>query len=421
MLSPVAQSLVLFLALFSVPAASSLVNVTVDDQLGDPNTGLFPVYLPVQPPTWHAGSPMENCTGCKIQPYTLDLNQIHARTWHDATHTPPDTPATITVSFSGSAVYVFNIVPNSLPGTATFTNISFAIDGEHVYSFLHAPDPSSIILYNYPVYSNTTLQDGLHTLVMSAGGDTKSLVLFDYLIYTTESNATTLIPPTNNHAESSSSGARVGAIVGGVLGGVALAVLGVVIAVSCVRVRRRTRPQPTVRQINLTYGEDEDGLDGEDGWHPDLSGVHRGKRGSHAFFAQPTIPTASFFPITMRSLSRSTTHSPPHLASSGNYGPDPRPPHFDTPVEPTSTARWSSKRRAELTRRLEALHRRMSFLSSTTPSRSQVSDRNGTEMEIMELRAEIAELRRVLPGLSGHPGDGRGDLLPVYTAHQEST
>ena len=63
----------------------------------------------------------------------------------------------------------------------------------------------------------------------------------------------------------------------------------------------------------------------------------------------------------------------------------------------------------------------MSFLSSTTPSRSQVSDRNGTEMEIMELRAEIAELRRVLPGLSGHPGDGRGDLLPVYTAHQEST
>ncbi|KAI1796623.1 hypothetical protein LXA43DRAFT_1057509 [Ganoderma leucocontextum] len=388
------------------------VNITVDDRLGDPNTGLSPVYLPTEPMTWNVGSPHENCTRCRIQPWTLDLNQIHERTWHDATHTPTLTPATITVSFTGSAVYVFNIVPNTLPDTTTFANISFTIDGKYVGSFTRAPDSSSAILYNYLVYRNTTLKNGLHTLVMSAGGGTKSLVLFDYLLYTTDINGTTSSPP-----QPSSSGAPVGAILGAVVGGVALALLGVVIGVSCLRIRRRTRPKPTLKRIILPNGGHEDDRDGHPGGD---MGVYRGRGGSGAYFAQPMIPTVPISSPMMRPLNRSATHSPPHLAPAVYYGSDAHPSLFDTDVESHSTAGWSSKRRAELTQRLGALHRRMSLLSSSTaPSRSQVSGGSGTETEIRELEAEIAELRRVLASLSEQFADervSRSDPLPVYTA-----
>ena len=105
------------------------MNVTVDDQLGDRTTGLLPEYLP-NDGTWHVGSQTEDCPTCKIKPSTLDLSQIHEQTWHDATHSPPLTPATVTVHFNGSAVYVFNILPNTLFNTTTFVNITFTIDGE---------------------------------------------------------------------------------------------------------------------------------------------------------------------------------------------------------------------------------------------------------------------------------------------------
>ncbi|KAM5532361.1 hypothetical protein V8D89_013955 [Ganoderma adspersum] len=405
---PFSQPLVLFLSLFFAPATSSLVNITVDDTFGDPNTGLSPAYLPNQPTPWHPGSPTGTCPQCNIQPSTLDLSQIYNKTWHDATRKPSAVPPTITISFSGSAVYVFNIVPNTLSGTVTNADISFAIDNEYVGSFIRHADNTSDILYNHLVYSNTTLQDGIHTLVMSAGGTGQSLILFDYLIYTTESNSTTLFPP-----PSGSQSIPVGAIIGAVVGGIALALLGVVIAVSCLRIRRRTRPQPTLnlKRISLTPGGYDDAQHDRTGSN---LGVYRGRgpvmTGGN-YFAQPTVPTAPFFPPMMRPSNRS-----PHL-SSVDYGSDAPPPD----VEPTSTAGWSSKRRAELTRRLGALHRRMSFLSSTAPSRSEFSVGSGTEMEIRELKAEIAELRRLLVGLSAQFPDGRGresDPLPLYTVSQ---
>ena len=381
------------------------MNITVDDTFGDPDTGLSPAYLPNQPTPWHPGSPTGTCPQCNIQPSTLDLSQIYNKTWHDATNKPPAVPPTITVSFSGSAVYVFNIVPNKLSGTVTNTDISFTIDNEYVGSFIRHADNTSDILYNHPVYSNTTLQDDVHTLVMSAGGTGQSLILFDYLIYTTESNRTLSSPP-----PSGSKLIPVGGIIGAVLGGVALALLGGVIAVSCLRIRRRTRLRPTLnlKRISLTPGGDEDSLHDHAG---SRLGVYRGRgpglTGGY-YFAQPTVPTAPFLPPMIRPSNRT-----PHLPSV-DYGSDAPPPD----VEPTSTAGWSSKRRSELTRRLGALHRRMSFLSSTAPSRSEFSIGSGTEIEIRELQAEIAELRRLLAGLSAQFADGRGrasDTLPLYT------
>ena len=235
------------------------MNITIDDQYGDSVTGFIPVFLP-NDGTWHVGSPSENCSNCKITPTTLDISQIHDHTWHDATHTPGLTPAQIIVNFTGTAVYVFNIVPNSLPGnTATFANISFTIDGSDAGSFVRAPDETTdVILYNQVIHSIVGLENIPHTLTMTGGGGTKALILFDYVVYTTEvddtvANSTSSTQGTSATATSETIGtinpststaivktrrSPIGAIVGAVVGGVIFVVLLGMLAV-CYRRRKR--------------------------------------------------------------------------------------------------------------------------------------------------------------------------------------
>ncbi|KAM5539236.1 hypothetical protein V8D89_007109 [Ganoderma adspersum] len=263
---------------FSYQQFPRLVNVSVDDQHGDLTTGLVPEYLPSDGTVWHVGSPTEDCPTCNIKPSTLDLDQIYDQTWHDGTNYPPGPPATITVQFTGSAVYVFNILPNTLIDTDTYTNISFSIDGEDAASFIHTPNSRSTILYNQLVYQNATLQHGLHTLVMSAAGNS-SLILFDYLLYTTQTNDTTptLITIINNSTQYSSfntpstymattrtstpsassrptsSTTPIGAVVGGVVGGLSL-LLWVATGVLILHRRRASpkHPQNPVGYANIT-------------------------------------------------------------------------------------------------------------------------------------------------------------------------
>ncbi|TBU46054.1 hypothetical protein BD309DRAFT_663085 [Dichomitus squalens] len=229
------------------------MNVTIDDQLGDNTTGFIPVYLP-NDGTWHAGSPSEDCDSCKITLATLDVHRIHNHTWHNATHTPGLTPAQIIVNFTGTAVYVYNIVPNFLPNnTATFANISFTVDGADTGSFLHTPHlTTEVIQYNQLVHSITGLSNGPHTLVTTADGDTESLILCDYVLYTTESNdtATKSTPSTQSSIASSAmttSGSTsstpsmaipAGAIIGVVLGGIALVLIAGVAALLLLRRRK---------------------------------------------------------------------------------------------------------------------------------------------------------------------------------------
>ena len=104
-------------------------------------------------------------------------------------------------------------------------------------------------------------------------------------------------------------------------------------------------------------------------------------------------------------------------------------------MSPSDTARWSAKRRAELTQRLETLQRRHSILSSEHPYRSSLTPSmsvsmrqtefsmgSGTRRAVEELEAEIAELRGALADLSARltsSGDGprvlgRRESLPAY-------
>ncbi|PIL32307.1 hypothetical protein GSI_05553 [Ganoderma sinense ZZ0214-1] len=438
--------LLLCLAASFSPVAPALVNVTVDDQLGDRTTGLIPEYLP-NDGTWHVGSPTEDCPSCKIKPSTLNLSQIHEETWHDATHTPPLTPATVTVQFNGSAVYVFNILPNTLFNTTTFVNITFSIDGEDAGTFTRSPDSSSTILYNQLIYRNVTLEDGPHTLIMTAGGDSKSLFLFDYLLYTTQGNdsATTSTPQQSSMpmstntptslAQSSPSSSRtpVGAIAGGVIGGIVL----IGIAVVAVLFRRRfLRPKPT-------RGGANDGVSSEflsphesseprmrplaNGWYPsDADGAlvaHIRTR----YRDDPHVPDSD-------SWQGSDASRPPLPPS---HAPATSGSHSELESPSPDPDQWSSKRRAELARRLETLQRTRSILSSRSEPLNGSSARtgmgtessagSGTQRALGELEAEIAELRGVLAALSARladsnaaaaageqPGMGPRESLPAY-------
>ncbi|KAI1782902.1 hypothetical protein LXA43DRAFT_1137095 [Ganoderma leucocontextum] len=463
----ITQPLLLSLSLLFVPVTSTLVNVTVDDQLGDRTTGLIPEYLP-NDGTWHVGSPAEDCSTCKLTPSTFDLTQVYEETWHDATYSPPRTPATITVQFTGTAVYVFNILPNTLSNTTTVVNISFSIDGTDVGTFTRSPDSSSTILYNQLVYQNTALTDVAHTLIMTAGGDSKSLVLFDYLLYTTQSNdttstsastsTTTQSSPTSTSTpidssldQSSPSSTPVGAIVGAVIGSL-ICLLGMVI-VACHlrrRIRARSEPPQTERghESNHTSGPDHWGSTSE-GEHsafllprsrprpPRLLGVSPpGDPAMRSLSDRDGAPAAA----AHDKLNLSQSHRQAGLAHSDVSGQDTntntnttRPPRSlvtagTGAAGSPSTADWSSKRRAELTRRLETLQRTRSVLSSewapSGRSRSEVvSDgsgaETGTETAIREMEAEIVQLRGVLAALSARLADSderRGDPepLPAY-------
>ncbi|PIL33597.1 hypothetical protein GSI_04220 [Ganoderma sinense ZZ0214-1] len=142
--------------LLVLPCVAVLFNITVDDTFGNKDGPVTPTYLPAN----------------TIKPSELDTTQILDQSWHHGSYLP-GIPIYVQVTFRGTAVYVYNVVPNTLPGAKTFVNISFALDGAPVGQFLRVPDARSDILYNHLVYANTSLcGDAPHTLV------------FDYLLYT---------------------------------------------------------------------------------------------------------------------------------------------------------------------------------------------------------------------------------------------
>ncbi|KAJ7204701.1 hypothetical protein GGX14DRAFT_368389 [Mycena pura] len=166
---------VLSLAYFLTQLSSCFAaNRTIDDTKGDPITGFIPIYTPAT--SWNVG---QNCSGCFVQP---DPDLAFDSTWHDATQHDGDTPISVTLESTGTAVYLFSIVPNTVPSATTFVNLQFTLDGAPVGSFTHPPDSSSTFEYSVPVLSLENLVNEPHTLVAEPDGT--SLFLFDFAIYT---------------------------------------------------------------------------------------------------------------------------------------------------------------------------------------------------------------------------------------------
>lgn len=179
-------------------SAASLTNRTIDDELGDSATGLKPTYSPEN--LWAQGS---QCSGCHIAPVNrggqVQVDDVYDGTWHDTTFAPATAARSVTVTFNGTAVYVYNLIANVVPGTTTFTNLTFFIDDTFSGRFSHLPDSESpIIQYGVLVFSKTDLSIAVHTLSMVAEGSESSLVLFDRVVYTTgaESDDGSGISPT---------------------------------------------------------------------------------------------------------------------------------------------------------------------------------------------------------------------------------
>ncbi|KAH9897631.1 hypothetical protein C8Q73DRAFT_364880 [Cubamyces lactineus] len=166
------------------------MNRTVDDQNGDSVTGAMPSYLPDS--GWTQGS---QCPTCNIYPGLVDVSRAIEQTWHDSTYHPGQPDRVITVSFTGTAVYVYNLIANNVQYTTTLTNLSFSMDGTFMQQYTHTPDAGEAqILYSVPVFSHTNLPNQPHTLEIRANGPSASLILFDALIYTVPDEPTTTNP-----------------------------------------------------------------------------------------------------------------------------------------------------------------------------------------------------------------------------------
>ncbi|EIW56430.1 uncharacterized protein TRAVEDRAFT_83638, partial [Trametes versicolor FP-101664 SS1] len=158
-------------------------NRTIDDQKGDTVTGFMPTYFP-RDFKWNIG---QTCTACTVKSGTLiDPDQVFDGTWHDATHYGQnDTTISVQVDFTGTAVYMYNILVNTVAGTRTsLTTLHFYLDGEQVGTFTHDRDNTTEVIYNALVYKNTSLSNTPHSLVAEASGADYILFLFDYVIYT---------------------------------------------------------------------------------------------------------------------------------------------------------------------------------------------------------------------------------------------
>ncbi|THH14257.1 hypothetical protein EW146_g6058 [Bondarzewia mesenterica] len=255
--------------LLALPVSQAVPsNRTIDDQYGDPELNIFPQFSPDN--GWAQGA---TCNSCAAQP---DVALAFDNTWHDATHHPGDPEGrTVSISFNGTAVYAYCIMANYInPGITTLTNLSITLDGGDAGTFVHVPSNSTEFEYNVPVYVNQNLGDASpHQLVLSANSEVNaSLFLFDYLIYTIDTdNITTQdvggsttfsarFPSSTTKLTSSTSVASqpielrsnslpIGAIVGGVIGGLALVILLVLVLVFL----RRRRLQPRHEEDDIAY------------------------------------------------------------------------------------------------------------------------------------------------------------------------
>ncbi|EIW63798.1 uncharacterized protein TRAVEDRAFT_80075, partial [Trametes versicolor FP-101664 SS1] len=148
------------------------VNYTIDDDVGDSNSGVVPTYAPAD--AWTQGG-------------TADVDPLQAfqGTWHAATYDPDDTEArTVTATFQGSAVYVYHILANAAAATAGSAGLAFFLDDDFVGTFTYVSDGEEDVQYNVPVYTNTSVPHGTHTLRVETSGPATPDVLFDYIVYT---------------------------------------------------------------------------------------------------------------------------------------------------------------------------------------------------------------------------------------------
>ncbi|KAK0454155.1 uncharacterized protein EV420DRAFT_1311059 [Desarmillaria tabescens] len=163
-----------------------LINHTIDDTLGDESTGVQVDYSPAGQSSngntlvWRNAS---QCSDCAIVP---DRSFAMNGTWTGATYYSSLENTTAGLTFHGSAIYIYLIVSNYPKSTGLVSDVicDFRMDGKVVGHYSHVTDGTYQFQYDVLAYSNASLNDGDHTLLIEITGSDSSYVIFDYAVYT---------------------------------------------------------------------------------------------------------------------------------------------------------------------------------------------------------------------------------------------
>ncbi|KAG6840976.1 hypothetical protein C0991_002958 [Blastosporella zonata] len=259
------------LSLLFLPfARSAVTNRTIDDTAGDLITGAKPIYMNVP---WETPA----CGGCKIKP---PLDDVFMQTYSALTYMQEKFPfMSIQFSFQGifflsafvkegsTAIYVYFILANNVgPEITSETLANFTLDGQLIETYHHIPTSSPDYEFNALVFSQDSLPNTNHILLISTSGvDRHLFTSFDYAKYTFDD---TLITTSSQSASSTGGNSPtttatpkptailpvnhsvpVGAIAGVAAGGVVLLLIAVIFFFCLRRLRHRNHPP--------SFGEDE--------------------------------------------------------------------------------------------------------------------------------------------------------------------
>ncbi|KAJ7906237.1 hypothetical protein B0H13DRAFT_2333699 [Mycena leptocephala] len=195
-----------------------------------------------------------DCDGC--EDWGLDLTPAFDRTYSPFKllgNTGQNSQIGLEFNFTGTALYIFMIIPAFDDNYNTSSHPAFAMDGvPQTANYTLAP--KSVAKYNVLGYANEDLSDGPHTFGMSPQ---ETLLVFDYAVYTYvpvpaigEATCTTITFLTHPYSTATSTttssskqnnlNTAAGAIAGAVVGGlVALSLAGVLGVICTSRARRR--------------------------------------------------------------------------------------------------------------------------------------------------------------------------------------
>ncbi|PFH51669.1 hypothetical protein AMATHDRAFT_58420 [Amanita thiersii Skay4041] len=428
------RSSLFLVLLYSFSCCARLVNRTIDDSLGDSETGFRPIFRPVTPGVWED----QTCKSCFIQP---DRRKAFDGTWTAATYNSGLKNISVTLEFPGVAIYVFLILANRgvQEGTTTLTECNFTLDGIHAGAFSHQPDLTTVNMeYNATAFAATGLSNDTHQLIISTNDvDHDVYVNFDYAIYTfsqpdvvsktsSSTRSTASHTATSSNGNSKRGGLSVGAIVGIALGVLAFILASIIIILVCVVHNKRQTRKGSPQILNI------DGRALEPSGNAHLS-PSDSVQNSQPTFIQYTPNTPSFYadPVSSHVQSSTTMSQPetsslyyhslqeqpttrpslPNLITSPTLSSDPMAPETHAVTAVTSAKfreHVRSQRQMEIHTRLETAQREMNNLATrrslhhsmrSSSSRTGSGARNGVEstteaeQEMEALREQIRALR----------------------------
>lgn len=312
-------------------AWAAIVNRTIDDTFGDSDTHLVPVYFPATDGTWKD----QTCIGCAI---SLDTKQAFKQTYTAATYSPSTGKISVTLTFNGTAIWVYFILPNNNgEGITTITDCDFTMNKDPAVNFRHAPDLTKTDAdYNQLVYSRTDLPFATHTLEISTQANFNTYINFDYAIYThdddgilgatpTSATGTTTTKTTTSSGTATAGGASskshspTGAIAGGVVGGI-VAVAAIILLLFFRRRQKRERQ----KGLDLTGDDVADPYIQENAYHRGPStispfGVNSSQAPLYSPVVGPEGPTAPSGPGQYPSSISGTEYSSNPYGGNGEF------------------------------------------------------------------------------------------------------